>query len=258
MMHVLFKEVIDYGGTQTCESGSAWYLSAAEIINPAFGREVLPIGAGDDISRQIDFTPDKGVNMITVEDLLFKGSPFLPEVEQDVVDRILADIGQKPLCLPAELIAIRLCQVMEERVPMILAEGHIVTLHKRFGTTFTDIGSYLLGSTRPFLLLRSAITGALEGFSHVRNSLYSADLNSETRAFLLDNLEYAVGLLRQDPSGRTLVNSVVAQETKSGRDVYYQAGLEAARRLFTSYSDLIDDILRQTGYRAPLLPPQKP
>lgn len=25
---------------------TAWYLSAAEIINPAFGREVLPIGAG--------------------------------------------------------------------------------------------------------------------------------------------------------------------------------------------------------------------
>ena len=196
--------------------------------------------------------------MITIEALLYEGSPFLPQVNQEVINLILADVRQDSLRLPGELIAIRLCQVAETQAAMILAEGEIVELHERFGTMHTDIGPHLLGFTRPLLFLRGAFTAACEGFSRARSLLDEADLSFEAKSSFLENLEYAVGLLRQDPSGRLLISTFVTREAGSNRNIYYRVGLEVARRTFTAYSDIIDSILRDMGYRAPLLPAQKP
>ena len=195
--------------------------------------------------------------MVTIEDLLYEGSTFLPQVKQEVINLILADVRQDSLRIPGELIAMRLCQVAETQAAMILAEGDIVELHERFGTMHTDIGPYLLGFARPLLLLRGAFTAACEGFSHARSLLDEADLNFETRSSFLENLDYAVGLLRQDPSGRLLINTFVTREAGSNRSLYYRVGLEVARRTFTAYSDIINGILRDMGYRTPLLPAQK-
>jgi len=151
-----------------------------------------------------------------------------------------------------------LYQVAETQAAMILAEGDIAKLHERFGTMHTDIGPYLLGFTRPLLFLRGAFTAAIEGFSHARRLLYKADLNSEAKSFFFENLEYAVGLLRQDPSGRLLLNTFVTREAGSNRSIYYRVGLEVARRTFIAYPDIIDGILRDMGYHVLPLPDQKP
>lgn len=191
--------------------------------------------------------------MARVEDLLYRGSPFLIEVEQAVTDRILGDLRSDPSYYPGEAIAKRLGQVAGMQAARVL--GEIGGLNRRFGTTPPDIARYHQGFDTPLLLLQLAYAGAVEGLAQARQMIIGLEANA-TKTFLLANLEYAVQLLRQDPTGRLLIRTITARENASNSNIYYRVGLEIAQRIFAAYSDVIEGVLQRKGYRVNPFPRQ--
>ena len=162
---------------------------------------------------------------------LYPGSPFLPEVEPIVLGWIMSDFKKDPSYYPGEAIAKRLGQVA------ILQSAKVLCEIGEFKMVPRDVAQYVSGFDRPLLLTQIAYAGAVEGFAQTR--LMLTRTQADQRDFVDRNLEYAVRLLRQDPSGKLLMNEVVGREMQTARNLYSRVGLEVGRRLFIAYSDIV-------------------
>jgi CHAT domain-containing protein len=59
------------------------------------------------------------------------------------------------------------------------------------------------------------------------------------RYFLHENLSFALTLLRADPSGVRFINRLVQKEVAASTNLYYKVGIEAARRIFLEYTEIL-------------------
>jgi len=167
-----------------------------------------------------------------IDRFLYEGSPFLPSVEQEILERILNDLRSDPSYYPGEAIAKHLGWQGLTHTGEVMIEAV-----KEFKIPPPDVAEYMQGFSKPLLLLQISYAGAADGMAAARQILrqhkQGPDLDVTT------DLEYGVSLLRQDPSGLRLIDRFVQRESARRSSICYRIGLEAVRRLFASYSEII-------------------
>ena len=177
-----------------------------------------------------------------IERFLTNGSRFVPEVSQDVVNRILADITGEEKYKPGEAIAKWLIALWTELWPSVLRE----TLERNGEFTPDEFRRFSHGFLWPLQLLVFSYGTLEEGIDAARLFLRRAKADSgwqdEARPFVLANLEYGLGSLRKDLSGKTLIDDLARRETTTRADTYYSLGLDAACRYFAAYWDQLTDL----------------
>ena len=171
-----------------------------------------------------------------VSDFFFRGSPFWPDVDPRVVDRIKKDLREDPTYYPGEAIAKHLVWAGLQ-MSMELLGKKVKIGRRKMVITPNEAGAYSKGFVAPIFLLQFSYISVADGLSAARWALAKhpdVATNDEFQSLLRPNLEYAADLLARDTSGKRLIESFVQKQSQSS-DLYRKVGLEAARRTFLAY-----------------------
>lgn len=172
---------------------------------------------------------------LQVSDFFFRGSPFWPDVDLRVVDRIKQDLREDPTYYPGEAIAKHL--VLVGGVMSMELVGEKVKINRSKMTIMPDEAvAYSKGFVAAVSLLQFSYVSVAHGLSAARQMLQQPELESR-RQFLNAHLEYGARLLSEDISGKRLIEDFVRKESRQSTNLYYKVGLEAARRTFLAYCE---------------------
>ncbi len=175
--------------------------------------------------------------MSEIERFLHGRDPFLPSVDLKLLNLIIRDLLLEQGYYEGEAIAkgLLLTGALSVIEPFTRKHGDGQSMVENFA-------HYASGFNRPLRLLQLSYAGLAEGL-HATRTLLSKFSADEESSFVQDNLVSAVDSLRNDHSGVDLVNQVVQKELLRSNDIYFQVGLEAARRTFMSYHEIIDTLV---------------
>ena len=172
-------------------------------------------------------------------------SPFLPEFDQSILYKIERDLD--PSC-PGEAIAKHLLfYVASSQVGDLLI--NLREINKKFKMDPVHIGHYTSGFYRPLRTLQISYIGASDGVESAKYALRSAsgvELPPD-ELFVAMNLNNGIAAVKEDPSGKLLVNSLVDYATAHSENQFYKVGVEAARRTFNSYLNRIKPEIKKEG-----------
>jgi len=169
------------------------------------------------------------------------GSPFLPDVELEILNPIIRDLALEQGYFMGEAIA--------KGLGIIGSTNAVWALSRKSSKRSAkpeDLAEYFRGFHRPLSLLMIAYAGlveenGLEAAQKILSHSYKDDVTELN--FLLDNLSFAVDQLYIDQSGIELINQIGQRESSRVVNLYYKIGLEAARRTFTAYSKILDTLV---------------
>ncbi len=186
-------------------------------------------------------------------------SPFLPEVDLRLLNAIIRDLFLEQGYRTGEAIARGLVTgiaLLTSSLTSSVVEALSGKPDKRI-ETMGDLAEYARGFTLPLRLLQIAYveveekTGELKaksvGEPKIAKTMISWLPVDAERDFLLENISLAVSLLRADSSGVKLINQIVRKELSRAANLYYKIGLEAARRTFVSYAEILDTLIPPPG-----------
>lgn len=179
-------------------------------------------------------------------------SPFLLEVALDEINPIVRDLFEHDDDTPAEAVA--------RCLNLLAAPRALSAFERKLGRSpigNVDFIEYMLGFTiSPTLLPLAHI--ALRYGSYVARRVASDLDDARVRAFIMPRIDLTETLLRADPSGRLLMEEYARsarEEVLSTGNIYYAVGVEACRRLFGAYLDIIEPLLAVTAINGePSLP----
>ncbi|HWS83237.1 MAG TPA: hypothetical protein VN207_03165, partial [Ktedonobacteraceae bacterium] len=179
-----------------------------------------------------------------LDEYLQDGSPFLREVDLSLLNAVIRDLFLEQNYYIGEAIA-KVLSLGE----FSSAWGAIAANHGKYAFTSLEemqenVGEYMTGFGRPFSLLLLAYTGLQTGLGGARklNSWLSSN-SIPGRDFEDHYLPFALTLLRGDLSGVIVINQLVRKELAAATNLYYKLGLEAARRIFLAYTEILATLI---------------
>jgi CHAT domain-containing protein len=194
-----------------------------------------------------------------LDEYLQDGSPFLREVDLSILDSIISDLFLEQHYDISQALAKVL--ILREATSVLGAISknpgkYVPTTPEQLRR---DMAEYYIGFIRPFRLLQLALLARQTGLEkakeiHSWRSAEKADWHFEH-----ENLPFAFTLLRADPSGVRFINQLMLKEVAASTNLYYKVGIEAARRIFCSYTDILATLIPDSKGEdeedsAPLLP----
>lgn len=172
-----------------------------------------------------------------IDRYLQEDSPFLPEVELTALNSIIRDLALEQGYYVGEATAKAL------RLHGTTSAARALSRKSSERTaTPENLAEYIRGFDRPLQLLQIAYAGVGREPEAAEKILSWLPELAE-RDFLLENIAFAVDLLKTDLSGVKLVSQIVHKELLKPANLYYKVGLEAARRTFAAYVEVLNTII---------------
>lgn len=179
-----------------------------------------------------------------LDEYLQEGSPFLREVDLSLLNAVVRDLFLEQHYYIGEAIAKGLSL---GEVSSVL--GSIAKSRDKYPFTSVEemqnnVGEYITGFSRPFSLLLLAYSGLQTGLGGAKKiNSWLSSTGGRKRDFEDRYLSFALTLLRGDLSGVIFINQLVQKELAVATSLYYKLGLEAARRIFLAYTEILATLI---------------
>lgn len=178
-----------------------------------------------------------------LDEYLQVGSPFLREVDLSLLNAVIRDLFLEQDYNVSQALAKPLILIEATSVLGAISKNpgkYVPTTQKQLRR---DMAEYYIGFTRPFRLLQLACLARQTGLEQAKKLHSRLSAENAERYFLHENLSFALTLLRADPSGVRFINQLVQKELAEATNLYYKLGLEAARRIFLAYTEILATLI---------------
>lgn len=178
-----------------------------------------------------------------LDEYLQDESPFLRNVNISALERIIRDLFLEQDYNVSQALAKELILVEATSVLGAISKNpgkYVLTTQEQLRR---DMAEYYIGFTRPFRLLQLASLARQTGLEQAKKLHSRLSAENAERYFLHENLSFALTLLRADPSGVRFINQLVQKELAAATNLYYKLGLEAARRIFLAYTEILATLI---------------
>lgn len=179
---------------------------------------------------------------------LFNGSPFMPNIDDRIVESIIDAINVDQSYYPGEAVAQHVSLFSTMHVKKVADELSAINYIFGINADIEDVKTYAHGLYRPMRVLATSYFSITSGRDKVIEKLMEmgySDGSIGEENFVMGNLSRGEKWLTQNlRSGEVVVSEIVKQEKWSSDSLYYKIGLEASRRTFHNY---LDRVLKHFG-----------